>query len=103
VLDRPVTGTRYVLAALLVFLLESTIVILLLALFQKAGEVWTISPPVPWGGIGLLLTWGVANLGTHPQGAIYVLVFSVLFVVAFVVSRKSFAVTLAIIYLAFLL
>ena len=51
-------GTALFVAQSLYYLLEALIVVFMIALFQAAGEQQFGVPPVPWGGIGLALTWG---------------------------------------------
>jgi len=36
----------------------------MIALFQRAGEQQFDIPAVPWGGIGIALTWGALHLLT---------------------------------------
>ena len=87
----------------LYYALESVMVLLMMAFFQRAGEIWTRTARAPWGGIGLALTWGAAHVGSHPEGAYVVVLSALLFGVVFVGVRKSFAPALAFVYLAFVL
>jgi hypothetical protein len=85
------------------YLLESAMVVALLALVQRAFERWTHRPRVPWGGIALALSWGAAHLGTHPQGAVIIVLIALLYGIAFVAARKNGPATLALVYLGFVL
>jgi len=87
----------------LYYLLEAGMVVLLVALYQRAGERWTGKMRVPWGAVGLGLTWGVAHLGSHPHGALLVVGIAVFYGIAFSVSRKSAPAVLALVYLGFVL
>lgn len=44
------------------YFVEAMIVVLLLALMQRAGELIFKVGNFPYGGIGLLLTWGMVHL-----------------------------------------
>jgi hypothetical protein len=94
----PVTAFQY-----LYYLLESAMVVLILALWQGAGELWTRLTNVPWGGLGLTLTWGLAHFASHPQGAPMVVLTALLFGLVFIGVRKSIYPSLALIWLAFVL
>ena len=73
------------------------------ALLQRAGEKWTRRPLVPWGGIALALSWGAGHLGSHPEGAVVVMLIALFYGVAFVLAEKSAPATLALVYLGFVL
>ena len=87
----------------LYYMLESAMVVALLALFQRALEKWTHHALVPWGGIALALSWGAAHLGTHPEGAVVVMLVALVYGVAFVVAKKSAPAILALVFLGFVL
>ena len=86
----------------LYYLLESSMVVLILAAWQRAGELWTGLRLVPWGGFGLTLTWGAAHFASHPQGALAVVVTALIFGLVFVGVRKSAPLGLATVWLAFI-
>ena len=85
------------------YLLESVMVVLMLATWQRAGELWTRRAWVPWGGLGLMLTWGLVHFLSHPAGALTVVLSALVFGGVFVGARKSAAATLVVVYLAFVL
>ena len=85
------------------YLLESIMVLWILALWQRAGELWTGLHGVPWGGLGLTLTWGLAHFASHPQGAWVVIASALVLGIVFLVARKSYLATFAVIYSVFLL
>jgi hypothetical protein len=87
----------------LYYLMEFVMVVLMIAFFQRAGELWSKLSWFPWGGIGLGLTWGMIHLVTNPQGAVWVIVFGVMLGIFFVLSRKSFLVAWILGVLAFIL
>ncbi len=86
----------------LYYLVEFTLVVLLLAFFQRAGERWFKADWFPWGSIGLLSTWGSIHLVTNPQGAVSVLVWSLILGIFFILMRKSFYPTLLIGFMGFI-
>jgi len=86
----------------LYYLLESLMVVLLMAMWQRAGEIWTGRVWVPWGGVGLALTWGVAHFATHPAGAVFVVPTALVYGGVFVGARKSVVPTLAAVYFSFI-
>lgn len=85
----------------LYYLLESAMVVALVSLFQRAGEKLTLRVLIPWGGIALALSWGLAHLGTHPEGAAVVMLIAMIYGVAFVMVEKSVPATLALVFLGF--
>lgn len=60
------------------------------AVVQRAGELWFKRLMFPWGSLGLLLTWGMIHFFTNPQGAMSVLVWSVLIGVVFFFTKMGF-------------
>ena len=87
----------------LYYLFEFVLVIMIVAFFQRAGELWFANSAFPWGSIGLLLTWGSIHLLSHPQGALGVMIWSLVPGIAFVLARKSFLPVLVISMLGFVL
>ena len=69
------------------YIAESAMVVLSLAAWQRAGEVWTDKTAIPWGGVGLALTWGLAH-------GVWGLLPSLLLGVIFVGARKNALLTL---------
>jgi len=96
-------GTAVTVFQYLYYLLEAAMVLALVSLFQRAGEKWTRRALIPWGGIALSLSWGLAHLGTHPDGAVIVMLIALIYGVAFVLTEKSAPATLALVYLGFIL
>lgn len=74
----------------LYYLMEFVLVILLVALFQRTGELWFKLHWFPFGSIGLVLTWGSIHFVTNPQGAVWVMAWALVSGFIFVISRKSF-------------
>jgi len=74
----------------LYYLMEFIMVVMMVAFFQRAGELWSNISWFPWGGIGLGLTWGLIHLVTNPQGALGVIVWSLILGILFILSKKNF-------------
>ena len=72
------------------YLVEFILVTAIIALFQKAGEVWSKIRIIPWGGIGLILTWGSFHLLSHPEGALGLMIWSLIPGILYVISDKNF-------------
>jgi hypothetical protein len=87
----------------LYYLVEYLLVVMMIAFFQRAGELWFKSSWFPWGGVGIALTWGMIHLVTNPQGALGVILWAVLLGIFFVLSKKSFIATWIIGFLGFIL
>ena len=87
----------------LYYFLESIMVVLMLAAWQRAGEIWTGQTKIPWGGLGLTLTWGLAHYASHPQGALTVVLSAFVFGCVFVGVQKNAIVTLLVVYSVFVL
>lgn len=51
----------------LYYLFEALVVVLMIGLFQRAGDQLFDRPFVPWGGIGLTLTWGALHFLMYPS------------------------------------
>jgi hypothetical protein len=87
----------------LYYLMEFVMVVLMIAFFQRAGELWSKLTWFPWGGIGLGLTWGLIHLVTNPQGAVGVIYFGLLLGIFFILSKKSFLIAWILGVLAFIM
>ncbi len=73
------------------YMLETGLVILLIALMQKAGEKWFKMTRIPWGGsIGLTITWGgIAHLTHGGIATLWICLFAFLSGVFYLISKKS--------------
>jgi drug/metabolite transporter superfamily protein YnfA len=64
------TEGRVLLASLAAVALH---VVFMIGLFQRAGDQWFGRTYLPWGGIGLALTWGTLHYLTYPTLEVVVL------------------------------
>lgn len=51
----------------LYYVFESLIVVFMIGLFQRAGDQLLHRQYIPWGGIGLTLTWGLIHFLMYPS------------------------------------
>jgi hypothetical protein len=85
------------------YFFESLIVVFIVALFHHGGELLSKIKWLPWGGIGLLLTWGLGHFISHPSGAFYMLILSVLIGVIYILSGKNFYPTFLFLLFSFII
>lgn len=85
------------------YIFEIFIVMLMIICFQKAGEIAFKNIIFPWASIGLPLTWGAIHFLSHPEGALGILIWSILPGIVYLISKRNFYPTYAILFLGFLL
>ncbi len=85
------------------YFFESLIVVFIVAFFHEAGELLSKIKWIPWGGIGLLLTWGLGHFFSHPSGVVYILILSIFIGLIYILSRKNFYPTFAFMLLSFII
>lgn len=75
----------------LYYVVEGIYIVWMIGVFQMLGEVSAKKKSIPWGGIGLALTWGVLHYFT--KGMTQLIAHSILSVVMgilFLISRRNF-------------
>jgi hypothetical protein len=87
----------------LYYVVEFALVVMMIAFFQRAGELGFKANWFPWGGLGLSFTWGAIHLVTNPQGAVRVILWAVLLGIYFLVTKKSFWLVWLVGFLGFIL
>lgn len=85
------------------YLVESMLVVLLLALMQRAGEIWFKNDRFPYGGVGLLLTWGISHLMHGLISGLWICAFSIIFGWLFIKAEKRWWASLLFVWLMFLI
>lgn len=85
------------------YLQETFLVAFIIILFQKSGEIMFKKANVPWGAVGLILTWGIIHFVSHPQGAIFTIMEAALYGIFYVISEKKFYPLFLLIFLHFIL
>lgn len=71
------------------YIIEVALVVLLLALFQRAGELWFHTSKLPYGSVGLTFTWGLAHIFHGWESALWIMGFSLLVGLFFVLGKKN--------------
>lgn len=84
------------------YIVESVLVVLLVALMQCAGEMWFKKPNLPYGGIGLMVTWGLSHLIHGLASGLYITAFALVFGWLFVKAGKQWWPCLLFIWLMFI-
>jgi hypothetical protein len=85
------------------YFVEVILVVLLIAFMQMAGEKWFKNKSIPYGGIALMLTWGLGHFTHGLVDTIFISVFSILPGMLYVLSKKNFIIAYLFIILIFLL
>lgn len=83
------------------YFVESMIVVLLLALMQRAGELLFKKDFFPYGGIGLLFTWGIGHLSHGLISTLWICGFCLIYGLLFVKTKKYLLPSLIFIWLVF--
>ncbi len=86
----------------LYYFFESYLVVLILSFFHTAGELWFRLKKIPWGSLGLFLTWGMAHFVSHPEGALFIAIFSLIPGFIYVLFWKNFYSTFLLVFLSFI-
>ena len=74
----------------LYYVTEMLLVTLMIILFQQFGEMTFKKKCIPYGSIGLMLTWGMIHFISHPAGALGVTIWALIPGLLFVYGNKSF-------------
>lgn len=87
------------------YIFETGIFVLLIVFAQEAGEIWFKKRNIPWGGILVSLTWGLAHIFTKGNILIGVLSFliGIMFGSVYIISKKNLYIAFPIILLMFVL
>ncbi|XMB85358.1 hypothetical protein RJG79_07980 [Mycoplasmatota bacterium WC44] len=85
------------------YFVESMIVVLLLALMHRAGELWFNSHKYPYGGIGLLLTWGLGHLTKGIDATLWISGFCIVLGFLFLKANKRWWPSIIFVWLFFLI
>lgn len=74
----------------LYYFMEMLLVTLMIILFQQFGEMIFKKKYIPYGSIGLMITWGMIHFISHPAGALGVTIWALIPGLLFVYGNKSF-------------
>lgn len=87
------------------YFFETILFVLIIVFAQKAGETWSNKKSVPWGGIFVALTWGLAHIFTKGElmVGISTSVVGLIYGIAYLVSKKNLYIAFPLILLMFIL
>jgi hypothetical protein len=74
----------------LYYFVEMLLVMLMIILFQRFGEMVFKKRYIPYGSFGLMLTWGMIHFISHPTGALEVTIWALIPGMLFIYGNKSF-------------
>ena len=74
----------------------------ILSFFQMAGEKKFKYIYIPWGGLGVALTWGVLHF-TSIENAVYAAVMSTIIGIVYILGKKAFIPTFLMTFLLFMI
>lgn len=87
----------------LYYFVEMLLVFIMIVLFQRFGENVFKNKYIPYGSIGLMLTWGMIHFVSHPAGALYVTIWALVPGLLYVYGDKKFLPVYLLLVLGFLL
>jgi len=85
------------------YVVESCLVLLLIILMQLAGESWFKKRNIPWGAIGLLLTWGLGHLTHGGLATLWICMFALFAGVFYLLAKRHVVPSYIIILLIFII
>jgi len=87
----------------LYYVAEFALVTVIVAEFHRAGALWTGLPRFPWGGLGLVLTWGAVHFVSNPPGAAAVMTWALVVGTVYVAGDRRVYPVFAALLLGYLL
>lgn len=99
------TATPFAFALLIIYYLcETAVILLVITLGQRAGEMRFGAPAVPWGGLVLACTWGATHILLQgPAAGIYAMSAAVLYGCIYSLGRRRSVLTYVVVAAAFIL
>ncbi len=87
----------------LYYFVEMLLVFIMIVLFQRFGELVFKNKYIPYGSIGLMLTWGMIHFVSHPSGALGVTIWALIPGLLYIFGKKSFWPVYILLVLGFLI
>ena len=87
----------------LYYFVEMLLVFIMIVLFQKFGELIFKNKYIPYGSVGLMLTWGMIHFVSHPAGALYVTIWALVPGLLYVYGGKRFIPVYILLVLGFII
>lgn len=83
------------------YFVEMLLVFIMIIFFQRFGELVFKNSFIPYGSIGLMLTWGMIHFISHPVGALNITIWALVPGCLFLYSKKNFLPTYLLLVLGF--
>jgi len=87
----------------LYYFVEMLLVFLMIVLFQRMGEQLFKNKYIPYGSIGLMLTWGMIHFVSHPAGALGVTLWALIPGLLYIYGEKKFIPVYVLLVLGFII
>lgn len=87
----------------LYYFAEMLLVFIMIVLFQRFGEEVLKNKYIPYGSIGLMLTWGMIHFISHPAGALGVTIWALVPGLLYIYGKKSFIPVYILLVLGFII
>ncbi len=87
----------------LYYAFEMLLVFLMIVMFQKMGEQLFKNKVIPFGSIGLMLTWGMIHFLSHPSGALGVTIWALIPGLFYIFGGKRFLPVYVLLLLGFII
>ncbi|MFU8787139.1 MAG: hypothetical protein ACNA7U_07790 [Candidatus Izemoplasmataceae bacterium] len=87
----------------LYYAVEMLLVFIIIVLFQRFGEVVFKNKYIPYGSIGLMLTWGMIHFISHPAGALYITIWALVPGLLYIYGGKRFLPVYLLLLLGFII
>ena len=84
------------------YIFESLLTLFILSFFQMAGEKKFRYTYIPWGGLGVALTWGVLHF-TSIEEAVYAAIMSTIIGIVYILGKKTFIPAFLMTFLLFMI
>lgn len=85
------------------YLFETAMVMTLIILMQLAGQAWFKKQSIPWGSIGLAITWGIAHLTHGGIATIWISLFALMAGAFYLLSKRHLIPSYIFVLLIFIL
>lgn len=87
----------------LYYAVEMILVLFIIISFQYLGEQLFEIKSIPYGSIGLMLTWGMIHFVSHPAGALYITIWALVPGILYLVLHKRLFPVYVLLFFSFLI
>lgn len=92
-----------ILFQVLYYVIEMILVLIMIVMFQRMGELVFKNKYIPYGSILLMLTWGMIHFLSHPAGALSVTIWALVPGLFYIFGNKRFYPVYVLLLLGFIL